>query len=544
MFGGYINNIFKKLGLVIVVAFLIRLYFVLGFSYISPDGTHYASLGENLLHSGEYISNGSHFPDIIQPPLYPFLLGILSLLMPAALAGKMVSLLFGVALVVLVNRFFTQLFPKKNMGVWAGWLTALHPGLIAVSSQVATESLYLFLMSALFYNGWKLLHFPDKQKIVLSSLLLGTAYWVRPEALPFFIIIQLIFTVLWLRKKLSLKLWSLHLLPFALFFMLYATMSSLNLGYFNISPKMQFVRTQGQLVNYIKQTEPQLTIQQQGLKARYLLSADTSRLASHAMLAGDTETLNHYKVESHKKPPRMQRLKKLAAYISFNIKQIAYRLLKGSITPLSFWVLALMGIFFFIKYKPFKLSYLLYMVTMLSPLGVYLITHVEERFLFLFIPFVLVFFALGLAELEDVIRKKWQRGTVLRVGLIIILFLSMIPNYNTIIEKLNAKSYQKPLSERIAKAVEKNAIIASVSPASVFYAQRQYRAVPIASINAMLHYFSKQNVGYLLMEEGDAKKRPEYSKIKNGANPVFKPVLNNKIEGRHYWLYKIINPNQ
>ena len=88
---------------------MFRLIFIFTNHDLSPDGEHYVSLGYHLLHSGQYVSNGSQFPDIVQPPFYPFLLGVFSFVFEPVLAGKLISFLAGMSLIVAVYLFVKRL---------------------------------------------------------------------------------------------------------------------------------------------------------------------------------------------------------------------------------------------------------------------------------------------------------------------------------------------------------------------------------------------------------------------------------------------------
>ena len=100
---GEINKKRVLFGLLILIslAFLIRFFILKYFAILCLDCTQYVTLAKNLINKGQYVSDGSHFPDIIQPPLYPFILSVLIPLFDnPELTGRVISAIFGSLLII------------------------------------------------------------------------------------------------------------------------------------------------------------------------------------------------------------------------------------------------------------------------------------------------------------------------------------------------------------------------------------------------------------------------------------------------------------
>jgi hypothetical protein len=532
----------KFIFIILTIALFLRLYLILSSDYISPDGTHYATLGYNLLHEFKYQSDGAQFPDIIQPPLYPVLLGLVSLFFPAILAGKIVSLIFGIGLVMLVYHFVKFLKPVGNLAHYAALLIAVHPGLIAVSSQVATESLYLFLMMAIFVQGWFFICKPTLKKILTLALIFVLAFLTRPEALLFFVVFIFIQIVLVIKKRAPFKFLFIHLAIFILGASVYGLIVSQELGYFSISPKINFVRVQGKFQAHqkrlIEQTGQQIDNKEVGLKARYALSADSSQLATHALLFKDAATINIMNSSKLDSKQKSSTISGLLRYILYNLKMVVYRIAKGVVTPIVFIVFFMIGVFVLRKSFRHRKQLLLYAILMISPLTVYLITHIEERFLYLIIPFGIVFFSAGLSQISSLSEKIIIGENKRQIVLTLLVIISLIPSYIQLMDKMEEKGYYPFLAEKLERVLQRETKIASLVPQVSFFSGLKYCPVPFASVEGLVLYLKHQKANYLLIEEADLVKRPSLSKIVNNDNESFTKLIHGTISEKNYWLYK------
>ncbi|KAA3613230.1 MAG: hypothetical protein D8M58_13065 [Calditrichaeota bacterium] len=533
----------KFLLIILAVALILRLYFIISFDYISPDGTQYATLGYNLVHEFKYESNGAHFPDIIQPPLYPLLLGLVSILFSSIMAGKIVSLIFGILLVLLVYHFVRSLKPEGNLAYFAALLIAVHPGLIAVSSQVATESLYLFLMMSIFVQGWFLINNPTIKNTIALAFLYVLAFMTRPEALLFFIVFIFIQAVLLFMKRMPVKLLFTNLIIFALGASFYGISVSQELGYFSISPKINFVRAQGKFQAHqkrlIEKSGQKLDNKEIGLQARYALSADSSQLATHALLYKDAATIDLMNSSKEITVKKSGAVSGLFKYIFYNIKMVAYRIAKGIVTPIVYILFFVLGFFALRKTLKARRKLLLYGFLMITPLSVYLVTHIEERFLHLIIPFGIVFFSAGLDYLAELFGKLISNENTKMVAITALVVLTIIPSYMLVTEKMEEKDYYRQLAGELKRIAGVDSKIASLVPHISFFSEVKYCPVPFASLDGLSVYLKHQKAEFLFIEEKDFSKRPFLKKIVNSESDIFTKLKYGETSNTKYWLYQL-----
>jgi 4-amino-4-deoxy-L-arabinose transferase-like glycosyltransferase len=161
-------------------------------SAVELDGVVYAQMGA-LFARGEFTEALKG----VFPPLFPLLIGFSHLLVPnLELAGRTVSMVFGVLLIVTTYRFL-----RKNWGeriaLYGAFFVAFHPYLTRYSTQVLSESLAIFLFTAAvfsFYPAWRE---GDGRMAALAGCLLGLLYLTRPE----YVVYPLPFAVLLLLRK-------------------------------------------------------------------------------------------------------------------------------------------------------------------------------------------------------------------------------------------------------------------------------------------------------------------------------------------------------
>lgn len=169
----------------VVVAAGVRIAWALTHAVaIENEGSEYCRLAENLL--GGYGYRGIVANAGVQlnfPPLYPVLIAALTLpLKNSELAGRLVSLVAGVALVWAV--FLTcRTLSGRRVALAGAAIVALHPTLIALSTAVYAEALYLALLTFGLY--WVLRTAESGGRIgasVTGGAFFGLAYLTRPEA--------------------------------------------------------------------------------------------------------------------------------------------------------------------------------------------------------------------------------------------------------------------------------------------------------------------------------------------------------------------------
>jgi hypothetical protein len=179
------------------ITFLILLFFILGFALrltflqtckvIETDGVKYINLAKNIF-TRNILQIHHGLPRAIFPFLIRMFHGVIS---NWELAGRMVSLVFGSFIPPLVFAITMQLYNYK-VAIFSATLLILEPSLVSASCQVMSESVYIILILLFLYLAMQAIRNKKKFYFLSAGLILGIAYWTRPEAVFYFMFILFI----------------------------------------------------------------------------------------------------------------------------------------------------------------------------------------------------------------------------------------------------------------------------------------------------------------------------------------------------------------
>ncbi|MCP2499960.1 MAG: glycosyltransferase family 39 protein [Deltaproteobacteria bacterium] len=124
-------------------------------------------------------------PETIFPPLYPVLIGALSVVTgDTEVAGRLISMAMGTLLPVPMFLLTEMVFDRRA-ALSAALLVAISPMLIALSCSVYSEGIYFTMWLTGIYFAMRTLRGDKVRYAALSGLFLGFAYLVRPEAMGY-----------------------------------------------------------------------------------------------------------------------------------------------------------------------------------------------------------------------------------------------------------------------------------------------------------------------------------------------------------------------
>lgn len=538
---------------VLLIAFILRFYFALNYNTISPDGTHYTSLAYNIIHDFSYTSNVSQFPDIIQPPLYPFLVSFFTLIFNPAFAGKVVSLIFGLLLIHAVYKFTLYLKPDRMLAACAAWAVALHPGMISISAKAATESLYIFIVFSAITSGWRYIRAADTGLIFRVSFLWLLAYLTRPEGMIyfFFFFLALIFIRIVQKKNWIHIIY--YLLPFTIGVSAYSAVTASQLGFVTISPKVSFVRGHARLSAYFRNSDrhtgQKTSLRHHFERFKFALTPDGEALAANALFRRDTDFNQWLKEQNDKVMRRQPIIKNMIKVVLTNADHMLEKLRYGLVLPPLYMILIILG-FFILPIKKDHLKLYLYFLFMSSVVFTFLLSHVEDRFLFTLIPLGAVIMGRGIRQLlyftDQTLGSLITSERILSMSLtflFIILLTINLPHYYLIHDQLRRRAYYYEMGQELARVLPDDAVIAASRPQAVYFSGRRYQPLPYAPRKKTIYYLKYQNVGYVLLEERDKVLRPGFTANWNtlSANPHLQLIKNQEIDKHQFYLYKINN---
>jgi len=159
----------------------------------SSDSVTYDTIAWNLARGMGFqlAGTGSPYPTAFVPPALPWAVSLLYRgVGHSFFAAVMLMCVFG-ALVPPLLRQLGRAMIGPAVGMWAGWLAAVHPLLVFFSGYVMTESLFsvTLLLALLSSVAW--IKQPRPGRAFWSGALWGAASLTRPTALPLALVVAL-----------------------------------------------------------------------------------------------------------------------------------------------------------------------------------------------------------------------------------------------------------------------------------------------------------------------------------------------------------------
>jgi len=162
-------------------ALAIRIYLSLTSYCISGDGVAYLAMARHFA-DGQWRAA----LNAVYSPLYPLLISLMHRwIADWEMAGNLLSAILGTAAAVTVYLMTRQAFGRRDLGLGAAALIALHPETAAYSASVRTEAGYIFLTTC---ACWLLLKSLNDRRVVIAAaggMAAGLAYLYRTEAIGF-----------------------------------------------------------------------------------------------------------------------------------------------------------------------------------------------------------------------------------------------------------------------------------------------------------------------------------------------------------------------
>lgn len=182
------------LAIVLLMAFLLRLFFQQYNTTFEPDEAEYSQIAQNIAEGRGFTNNYVHFlflkqqiprPETYHNPLFPYTIALFyGLFGVSAFSAKLVSVFFGTILVISTYLLARKLFGQKAARISA-LLTAFQAFLVFYSTQALTQMLFIsiVMLAVLFLH--KSMVQGKTSHYLISGILLGIGYLVRAEAVIF-----------------------------------------------------------------------------------------------------------------------------------------------------------------------------------------------------------------------------------------------------------------------------------------------------------------------------------------------------------------------
>lgn len=481
-----------------LLAFIIRLLMVRFNTGLSGDGVWYATLGKNLI-SGNIKEGLSAY----WPPLYPFLIGVSSLVFSdLEFAGRFVSVLAGSLLVVPVYLLCRNLYDKEVAFV-ASLLVAIHALLISSSTDLLTESTYTLLFTTSILLGLFALLRGRVSLFFLTGLSFTACYLVKPEAIGYIGLMTLLTLSarLYRRRVQTRKVLLSSLLLLAGFIILagpYILYIHQQTGRWTISEKFSANLSTADF-NWRR-----LTPDGQATRADILWGGFRPESPAPEPSQSAAQT-------SHSSGGIVGKLKKLAQIPVQSAKGFAgeYELFSQVVSPF-FILFAGLGLFRsrWTSEQAGRQIYLILFV--LATLFGYSLTALQGRYLVPLLPIFLCWTAKGIIEFEAWLAESFRPASkpgfqfltnrkLVRWLVIAVLFFSMLPAIMSFMKKRTGapKTVAIWIKERSAAPP----VIMASGPWAAFWSGGKHFYLPDEEYPVVIDYARRKKVKYIVIEE-------------------------------------------
>jgi len=481
----------------IILAFIIRIYFLKFQQFIGTDAAEYAILGKNLISGNGYVGLSGQV-NIVFPPLYPLLVGVSSVFVKnLELSGRLVSVLFGTLLIIPVYFFSKKIYSQK-VAVISSLLVAFYWVLIDYSTVVLTESTYTFLLICGALVGYTALTKQTKALYLLSGIIFGLCYLTRPEGIGY--IAVLIFLTLIFNLALSHNQFEIKRLRKTLICCV-----ALLIGFLVISsPYLLFLHDQSGkwtlggkgAINIIigERTSDPLTYE----KIAYGLTEDGKEIKLGVQIKQGPNIINY--IISH--PVELAK-----RYVVNSGKQYLTHI-PFIFPPL---LILLVGIGLFRrKWTEERLKKEFCMALFVAyPLLTYPLFFVNSRFLVPILPIAIIWAANGINELqswltENLDLKKldcFKQVLLFKNIVVVIIILSLLPMMIIPMSHQDYPVEHKEAGLWMKEHAPQDSVIMSRKPWVAFYAERIGIPLPYANYSQMLYYARCHNVSHVVIDE-------------------------------------------
>lgn len=486
-----IINLFKKEKILIIsiilIAFLIRLYFLRYQPILWGDGGRYVYMAREIANKLGYkvFANFLYCQhcEVYWSQLFITMIASFTVIIKnAVLAGKFVATISG-SLIILPSYFLAKEFFNKKTAIYTSILIAISPFFIWLSIIVHCESIFTFLILSSIYFFWKAINKKKYTLYFISGILFGLSYLTRGEGLILFILA--IPTTLFFKTKktgrLRRKFYNLSflLLGFCLISAQYINCISQQRGEFILGDKLN-----ANLIIFGKGTD---------LKEQLLgLSED----GTQRILYEEFETFD------------------MTDYLKKNYENLIEKFFKNilslfnNISKNVIYLIAINLIIISIFSKIIKKEYKkqIYLLTYLSPSLIFILLAPNYSRYFLFIMPVLMmwlvhsFFVLSM--LVSKISRKFKKIKLERILFAILLLIFVI----------NLPSVPKSTSRDFAMKDAGIWIKENLPPDSGIISNRaiidghlgiKTTMLPKTGYNTLIKYAKYKNIDYIVIDNGD-----------------------------------------
>lgn len=525
---GQPSRLWALLCLIVLAAFAVRVAAVLHWppGTIESEGAEYTRIAENLRNGMGYTGIVSPGPQLVFPPLFPFLIAAASLVTHNfEWAGRLVSLVMGALLPLPVFGIASRLFGRR-VGIVAAILTVFHPLLVNLSFSVLSEAPYTTLFLAAVYATVRALDRPSIRAWSLVGGIIGLAYLTRQEAVAVLFIAVLFaltttegaFTARSKRAAAAIGVFLVLALPQILF--LYKATGKVRLDdksaqFYALGSRI--LEADGSLPYHGQSDEPSSAPSVESWEpwqtkwAFYAIDNQLQRtgaaMLSHTEVVQDTQIRFKVLLELVKKGVR--------GNAPMFVQTLSERWLGGPFLP----ALALLGIFCQPWRQPQASRRLFVLVIAAAPLmATFTALWSQSRYYFVLVPLLIIWASNGLVEVGQWTAATssalgWRAlATPLAsqymipglIGLALIVYPTKAVRQNYIFADAGAPTHiEKEVGLWIGHQQDSSVRIMDLSIVPAYYANAQWVHFPYCSGDLALRFLDAAHVDYIVLRRSD-----------------------------------------
>lgn len=487
----------------VLIGFSIRLFLIPSDSVLNGDGIYYTTLGEKFV-SGDFDAGISAY----WSPLYSIITGIASLFFQDKdLAGRSVSLVAG-SLTIIPSFLLIRNFFGHRSAYLGTVLVVFHPFLIKSSTWAMTESLYTLVFTTMVLSGWHALTTGNSRTFLVTGMLLGVAYLIKPEAIGFLALYSFIaFVASFYRERNSLAI------SWVSIFLLFVGFSICFVPYFL----------------YLHQKTGQWTLSQKitvnlpvaDYDGDFLALSDSRQTTMKDRIWGDDyKTEFNSKIEPAINDRGQSGQRPLGEVVSILTSKAQTLLRKQirdyfpSLLPVPFIILVFAGLFCRPVSKDLaaKDAYLLTFV--ICTLIGYAASAVELRYLFPIVPLLMAWTARGIVAFGEWCSRSVAEvfggtrrisSSIVAVCTLSVLLVSSIPLQTRVLQADDINNV--PFEEKRAglwirnRSESKKPMVMSSNITVAYYAEGNHIYLPDENLPTILEYARQRGTTYLVFSE-------------------------------------------
>ena len=183
-----------ELGFLLLISLLLSFYLFFRTYTISLDGAfQYIPIAKDFA-SGFFSKALSHN----QQPLYSLMVALVSRwVLDFELAGKLVSSIFGILLVIPVYFLGKRIFDEKIV-LFSSFFLVIHPYIRRFSADVLKESTFLFFLGTAMWFAWRTIQDEKRTPFLFIPMFSVLAYLLRPDGIE--VLLVVFFYLLFIKK--------------------------------------------------------------------------------------------------------------------------------------------------------------------------------------------------------------------------------------------------------------------------------------------------------------------------------------------------------